>query len=215
MIGNFMIFGDSYSTHKDHIPDGYAFYYCDGGRDESQPVTKMTAKETWWGRLTARTDATLVYNDSWSGSTVGYTGYQGDCSTSSSFIYRYRQLSKRGFFEADPIDTVFVFGGTNDSWSNAPLGEEQYGEWTEEDLYRVRPALCYFVGTLKKELPHARIVVIANCDIKTEVIECIEHAASFFGAECVTLDGVDKLCGHPTVRGMEEICSQILEQIGE
>ena len=82
MINRFMIFGDSYSTHRDHIPQEYPYYYCNEGRALDQPVTKMQMRETWWGQMMERTDATLVLNDSWSGSTIGYTGYAGDCSTS-------------------------------------------------------------------------------------------------------------------------------------
>ena len=89
MINNLVIFGDSYSTHKDHIPSGYAHYYCDGGRSPEEPVTNMTVDKTWWYQLIENTGATLVRNDSWSGSTIGYTGYSGDCSKTSSFICRY------------------------------------------------------------------------------------------------------------------------------
>ena len=98
MIKNFMIFGDSYSTHRDHIPEGYAFYYTDEGRKPEEPVTKMKYEETWWGRFIAKTGANLVHNNSWSGSTIGYTGYSGDCSKRSAFIYRYRKLMEEGFF---------------------------------------------------------------------------------------------------------------------
>ena len=57
MINNLLIFGDSYSTHKDHIPGGYAFYYCDGGRSPEEPVTKMTVDKTWWWQFIESTDA--------------------------------------------------------------------------------------------------------------------------------------------------------------
>ena len=213
MINRFMIFGDSYSTHKDFIPEDYAHYYCTEGRAPDQPVTKMRPEETWWGRLIEKSDAELVFNDSWSGSTIGYTGYAGDCSTTSSFICRYRKHMAAGFFKTHEIDTIFVFGGTNDSWSNAPLGEEQYADWQESDLFNVRPAICYFMDTLKKDHPDARLVFIANCDIKGEVVDCIKNAAARLGVETVVLHDVDKECGHPTPRGMEQICEQILEQL--
>ena len=104
MIGNLMIFGDSYSTYAGMIPEGYAVYYSKEGRGDPEfMVTKMEAEDTWWMRLINATDATLVQNNSWSGSTVGYTGYSGDCSHTSSFIYRYRQLKERGFFKENRI----------------------------------------------------------------------------------------------------------------
>ncbi len=120
--------------------------------------------------MISKTGANLLLNNSWSGSTICYTGYNGDCSDSSSFIYRYRQLKKVDFFEQNQIDTVIIFGGTNDSWSGAPLGDMQYKDWTEKDLYNVLPAICYFMVMLKNDLPNAKIMFIANCDIRTEIV---------------------------------------------
>lgn len=213
MINRFVIFGDSYSTHKDHIPKEYAHYYCDEGRAPDQPVTKMQMQQTWWGQMMERTDATLVLNDSWSGSTIGYTGYEGDCSTSSSFIYRYRKLVEKGFFAENEIDTIFVFGGTNDSWSSAPLGKEKYDDFSEVELFNVLPAICYFMTTLKKDHPNTRVVFIGNCDIKQEIIDCMINASERLGVEFVALHDIDKISGHPTVLGMTQICDQIMEKL--
>jgi len=209
MISNFMILGDSYSTHKDFIPEGYRHYYCTGGRSAEEPVTNMLPEQTWWGRLIKATGARLVLNNSWSGSTIGYTGYTGDCSHSNSFIYRYRQLLESGFFEKEKIDTIFVFGGTNDSWCNAPLGEETYGVWQESDLFKVRPAICHLLSGIKKNHPDKRVIVIGNCDIKAEVTECLKNAAAHVGAEYLGLVDIDKQKGHPTVLGMEQIFLQV------
>lgn len=212
MINRFVIFGDSYSTHKDYIPEGYPHYYCTEGRAVEQPVTKMRPEQTWWGQMIERTGATLVLNDSWSGSTIGYTGYAGDCSTSSSFIYRYRKLVDKNFFADNEIDTVIVFGGTNDSWSNAPLGEMQYSDFCENDLYNALPAICYFMTTLKKNHPNTRVVFIGNCDIKDEILDCMRTAAEQMNVEFVELHDVEKIEGHPTVLGMTQICEQVIER---
>ena len=210
MINRFVIFGDSYSTHRDYIPEEYPHYYCNEGRAPDQPVTKMQMRETWWGQMMERTGATLVLNDSWSGSTIGYTGYAGDCSIGSSFIYRYRQLVKKGFFAENEVDTIFVFGGTNDSWSNAPLGVEMYSDFTENELFNVLPAICYFMTTLKQEHPNTRVVFIGNCDIKREILDCMQHAAGQLSVDFVELHDIDKINGHPTVLGMTQICEQVV-----
>ena len=214
MINNFMILGDSYSTHKDSIPENYAYYYCTEGRGEDPRETKMLPKETWWGRF-VENGATLILNNSYSGSTVGYTGYRGDCSTTTSFIFRYLTLRDNGFFTENKIDTLFVFGGTNDSWANAPLGCEMYSDWKKEDLYSVKPAICYLMSKMKEDLPDTRIVFIANCDIKAEIIECIKNAAERIGVECVELTGVDKNNGHPTILGMSQIYEQVVKKLSE
>ena len=209
-MSRLVIFGDSYSTHKDYIPEGYAHYYCTEGRDVSQPVTKMRPDETWWWQFIERTGASLVRNDSWSGSTIGYTGYLGDCSTSSSFIYRYRQLAQMNFFAENKVDTIIVFGGTNDSWSNAPLGEVKYSDFCESDLYFVLPAISYFMITLKKDNPDARIIFIGNAGIKDEILDCMKNTAEKFGVKFIGLCDVDKIEGHPTVLGMKQMYEQII-----
>ena len=104
-IGKALIFGDSYSTFKGFIPDGYAVYYSEEERPETD-VTKVS--ETWWHQVINEANLNLVLNNSWSGSTIGYTGYNNsDCSKSSSFIYRLKELIENGFFTNNKIDKVF------------------------------------------------------------------------------------------------------------
>ena len=208
---NIMIFGDSYSTYEGHIPAGYAVYYS-GHRDNPPDVSDV--KLTWWGRLIAETDSTLVQNNSWSGSTIGYTGYNNsDCSHSSSFIYRFEKLLAEGFFEEHKIDRLFVFGGTNDSWSNAPLGESDKEAIEENDLFCVLPAIKHFIARLAEKLPDTKLVIIGNCDIKSEITSALALAAERAGATYVGLSGVDKINGHPTELGMEQIKDQILASV--
>lgn len=214
MIGNLMILGDSYSTFKGHIVREDAFYYYpEEAPSPEEAVKSMRLDQTWWHRLIQRTDANLVRNDSWSGSTICYTGYLGDCSTTSSFIYRYRQLRDSGFFKEKCIDTLLVFGGTNDSWCPAELGERKLSDQTEADLYYVLPAISHLMGALKTELPDTRVVFIANCDIDGEIVKCMNDEGERLGVEVINLSGIDKMCDHPTVLGMEQICDQVLSAL--
>lgn len=211
---NVVIFGDSYSTHKNVIPKEYKTYYCDEGREEGPAVTKMQMQDTWWYRLLSHMDGKLLRNDSWSGSTISYTGRnKEDCSKSSSFIYRYRKLKEEGLFEKNKVDTVFVFGGTNDSWSDAPLGEMKTFGWQEGDLFYVLPAICYLAYTLKNDLPDAEIIFIVNTDIKPEIQNGIEEAAKCYGLRSVRLEGISKETGHPTAKGMLEISEQLIRAL--
>ena len=208
-LGNIMIFGDSYSTYEGYIPEGFAVYYS-GHRE--LPPDVFDVKRTWWGRILEATDSTLVQNNSWSGSTLGNTGYNNtDCSQSSSFIYRFEKLWNEGFFEKNKIDTLFVFGGTNDSWSEAPLGELKLDGIEKSDLFSVLPAISYFAGTLKERLPDTRIVFIANCDIKQEVIDAIRCVCEHYDLTYVGLSNIDKENRHPTELGMEQIAAQVLD----
>ena len=197
---NIIIFGDSYSTFKDHIPDGYITYY---------PLLDVNQVEE-----IPKANCNLIQNNSWSGSTIGYTGYGNtDCSKSSSFIYRYKKLKEEGFFEKNSVDTIFVFGGTNDSWSDAPLGEMKFSDWEEKDLFNVLPAICYFAYLLKTDLPNVKTVFIINTDIKEEIQDAMEKAAHYYSLQSVRLKDIDKLDGHPTKKGMIDICEQLLKSL--
>ena len=213
MLGNFVIFGDSYSTYIGNIPEGYAAYYATVQLNGAHPVGIMDLEDTWWRRMLKATGATLVRNDSWSGSTISYTGYHGDCSATSSFIKRFRNLKADGFFKNNKIDTVIVFGGTNDSWVPSPLGEIKLSGWEESDLFSVRPAISYLMSNLKTELPDAHIIFIANTNIKDEIVDCIKLSAEHYGVDVVELHDITKEDGHPTSLGMSQICEQIMEHI--
>ena len=125
---NFMIFGDSYSTHKNHIPEGYVYYYADEGRDEGRGEQKMLAEQTWWWQLKERTGANLVHNNSWSGSTIGYTGYSGDCSKTSSFICRYEKLFDGLYALTDEEAVKKQFGGGMTLYYFKEMGQHQTAE---------------------------------------------------------------------------------------
>lgn len=215
MIGNLVIFGDSYSTYKGHIPQGYDHYYYPEQAPAGREEMSMQLDETWWRRFIKRTGANLIRNDSWSGSTICYTGYNGDCSTTSSFIYRYRELLKDDFFKKNNVDTVIVFGGTNDSWCPAELGERKLEDQTEDDLRYALPAISHIMSSMKADLPNTRIVYIANCGIDDAIIDCMADEGERLGIEVVKIHDVDKQNEHPTVRGMEEICDQVASALGE
>ena len=211
---NFMIIGDSYSTYKGCIPSGYAVYYSAEGAGEAHPASKMEKEETWWMRFIAKTGWNLVQNNSWSGSTISYTCYEGrDVSMSASYIYRYRQLLRQDYFRKNKIDTLIVFGGTNDSWCEAPLGEVKYEGFTEKDLYSVCPAICYLMKTMKEDLGDIRIVFILNSGLKSAIGECMKEAGERYGIEVISLSGIEKLGGHPNARGMEQICEQVIASL--
>ena len=210
---NTLIFGDSYSTFKEYVPKGYAVYYSETERPETD-VTKV--EQTWWYQVVEEATLKLALNNCWSGSTIGYTGYNNtDCSKSSSFIYRLKELIDNGFFVKNQIDKVFVFGGTNDSWSNAPLGEAKYSNWEEKELFSVLPAICYFLNLLKETLPHADIYCLINTDIKPEIASCMKNACEKYQITPITFNSIDKKCGHPTIQGMKNIKDSVLKVINK
>ena len=210
---NVLILGDSYSTYEGYIPEGYKTYYYLNGPDDVPAFRKINVEDTWWKQVLDLSGDNLLLNNSWSGSTIGYTGYDNvDCSKSNSFIYRFRQLRDSGFFKENVVDTVFLFGGTNDSWSDAPLGEIKLSDWEEQDLYFVLPAICYLTKSIKTELPDANIYFLINTDIKTEIADCIKQCCANYGVTAIELENIEKECGHPTIRGMKSISRQVLDK---
>ena len=209
-LGNVLIFGDSYSTFEGYIPEGYNIYYrTDGGATDVRAVT-----ETWWYQLIKETDSNLVLNDSWSGSTVCHTGWYGaDCSKTSSFNFRLNKYIQSGFFKENKIDTVFVFGATNDSWIGVPLGELKFSDFKEEELFSFLPAVSCFLKTLRETLPDARIVYIVNSGLQADFEKGIKKASEQYGIQTIEVGNIDKESGHPTVKGMTEIKNVILKEI--
>ena len=207
-LGNVLILGDSYSTFEGFIPQGYDVYYQgDGSYDTG--VTKV--EETWWHQLITETEANLILNDSWSGSTICYKGYDDvDCSETSSFICRLEKMEKQGFFKQNKIDTLFIFGATNDSWLGIPLGKTKFENFTKDELYTVLPALCYLIKRSREILPNAQIYYIINTELRPEIVNTILTACKKYDVSTISLECIDKIKGHPTIAGMAQIKNQIL-----
>ena len=208
--GNIFILGDSYSTFAGYIPDGYYAYYT----PEKQEYTDLTrVEDTWWHRIATATGGTIVRNCSWSGTTMCNTGYGGFCPD-SSFVGRLNRLGAEGFFRDNRIDTFFIFGGTNDSWADSPIGENKYDDFTDDDLLCALPAFCYLLSRVKKYVPDARVVNILNdVVIKADLSEGYAEACLHYGVEIVRAGEFAMDNGHPNILGMEQICDRVLEEL--
>ncbi len=213
MLNHTIIFGDSYSTFANFVPEGQPCYYSEIERPETD-VREVS--DTWWHQVVAEANLNLILNDSWSGATIGYTSYNLlDGSQSFSFICRLHKWIVQGFFQENKIDKVFVFGGTNDSWSDAPLGAMKYEDWKKEDLYFVLPAICYFIKTVKEQLPEAEIYCLINTELKPEIEDGLRKACQTYGVTSISFDSIDKRCGHPTRKGMQDIKDAVLKVLRE
>ncbi len=221
MLGNVFILGDSYSTFRGHIPEGYSAYYTPEGpfylkADETltrcdNDVSKV--EETWWYTLIEE-NGKLIRNCSWSGTTVCNTGKDGMDVSDRSFIGRFEKLIEEGFFRENHIDTVFLFGGTNDSWVNSPLGEPMESGWKREDLYNALPGFAYLEDLIVKTIPDAKVYCILNIEnLKDEIIDFYKKFSEKKGITVIELRSIEKLSGHPTVRGMARILDVVREHL--
>ena len=110
-------------------------------------------------------------------------------------------------------DIIFLFGGTNDAWARAPIGEYQYADWTKEDCMNFRPALACLLDTLQKRYPDAKIYSILNSELQEEINESMRVVCQHYGIRLIELHDIEKQNGHPSVSGMKSICDQLLEAI--
>ena len=200
-----VILGDSYSTFDGFVPEGFAIWYDSNAKAENDVCA---VEQTWWYKLIRKEGLKLLGNNSYSGSTVCNTGYDGEDYSDRSYITRMPQTL--GYAAKHP-NIILIFGGTNDCWSDAPLGGLKFADWTVEDLKQALPAYCYMLDYYKTYAPDSRVVNIINDGLKPEITEGIVAAAEHYGMEYLCLEGIDKGWGHPTVKGMQQICDALAD----
>ncbi|WP_334167483.1 SGNH/GDSL hydrolase family protein [Phocaeicola paurosaccharolyticus] len=193
------ILGDSYSTFEGFIPDGNSIWYWKTPNPSLTDVDKVT--QTWWHKFVKENNFKLLVNDSYSGSTICNTGYNKEDYTDRSFITRMKRLGCP--------DVIFIFGATNDSWANSPIGDFKYSDWTKEDLYNFRPALSYLLSNMIDYYPNIKIYYILNDGLKEEINNSIKDICKHYEIPLIELNNIDKKNGHPSVVGMQQISEQL------
>ena len=194
------VLGDSYSTFQGYIPEGNeAWYYTpvDTSRTDVDNVT-----QTWWWQVINQAGCLIEKNDSYSGATVSYHGYDNQDYSARSFITRLPRLGSP--------DVILIFGGTNDDWAGAVLGEYQYDHFTQADFYTYRPALAYLLQQAKERYPNVKILFIINSELRKEIVESTKVICSHYSIPYIELKDIDKKLNHPTVKGMRSIAQQVL-----
>lgn len=194
------ILGDSYSTFEGCVsPKWNEVWYFNTPKLDKTDLTDPS--QTWWRILLENEDYVLEKNNSYSGSTICTTGYNGADFSDRSFISRMYNLGNP--------DLILIFGATNDSWANAPVGEFKWEGWTKEDLKSFRPALAYFLQGITALYPESKILYMVNDGLKDEVTSSIIEACQRYGVPYLELQGIDKTAGHPNIRGMQQIADQL------
>lgn len=194
------VLGDSYSTFEDFVtPATNELWYYAKNSPEKTDVNRV--EDTWWWQFVHDNGMKLTVNNSYSGATIGYQGYDGNDYRERSFLKRMRQLG-------DP-DIILVFGATNDSWAGEPVGEYKYADWQEGDFYTFRPAMAYMLSWLKLHHPNVRIYFILNTELRDDINESCRMICRHYRVPCIELHAIDKQNGHPTVKGMRAIAEQV------
>ena len=199
------ILGDSYSTYEGFLqPDTNFVWYWKIPDKEHTDVSSV--RETWWHKFISENGYRLCVNNSFSGATICNTGYNGDDYSDRSFMTRLKYLGSP--------DIIFVFGGTNDCWAKSPIGEYKYEGWTTEELYTFRPAMACLLEGLKDYYPNVKIYFLLNSDLTDEINESVKTVCQHYEIDYIELKEIDKMSGHPSVKGMEQIKEQIEKFMG-
>lgn len=201
------IFGDSYSTFEGWLtPDtNEPWYWAETTewRQKDNDVTRV--EQTWWWQVIDKMGWKLEMNNSYSGSTVGYFGYQNENYQPRSFNTRVENLG-----EPDIILSCCI---TNDSWTGELLGNYKYANWTENDMWYFRPAMAKLCATLRLNYPNAKVYFILNTELKPEFAESMKIICKHYGFPLIELHDIDKQVGHPSQAGMKAIAEQVMEYI--
>lgn len=201
------ILGDSYSTFAGYLSPAtnFPWYSADLNSDIAKNNDVHSVEQTWWHQFVSKMGYELVCNNSFSGSTICHTGYNKEDYTDRSFITRLHHLGNP--------DIILIFGGTNDSWAGVPVGEYQYEGWTNADLYNFRPAFAYMLHNLRQLYPQAKIYNITNSELSEAVTVSADEICRHYNVPNLLLKDVEKQWGHPSVKGMETICNQLIDLV--
>lgn len=190
----YSVIGDSYSAYAGYIPSGNVTSYPISGNDVD------SVDQMWWKRFADQNHMTLELNDSYTGTSVCNYAYNKDQSA-KSFVTRIKNLPES--------DVIFVFGGTNDAWGTADLGDYVYSGWTAAQLNQFRPAYAYILNWLRVNRPGSDVVAIINCDIDENFQISMKTIAEHYNVPVIQLANVAKTDGHPSIAGMAEIGAQV------
>ncbi|MDL2241694.1 SGNH/GDSL hydrolase family protein [Bacteroidales bacterium OttesenSCG-928-L03] len=193
------ILGDSYSTFDGYMqPDTNSIWYFTDTKNRTDVVS---VKQTWWHQFIQENNYKLCVNNSYSGATICNTGYRKEDYTDRSFITRMDKLGCP--------DIIFIFGATNDSWANSPIGDYQYEGWSKESLFSFRPAMAYMLDHMIARYPNVEIYFLLNSGLKEEINESVKTICNHYKVDCIELHDIDKQSSHPSIKGMKQISDQV------
>lgn len=197
------VLGDSYSTFEGFIPQGNEVWYHVPADLQHTDVTKV--EQTWWWQVIKEGGYKKGMINSYSGATICYTGYNDADYSARSFITRATNLGNP--------DIILICGATNDSWCGAPIGNYKYENWKRADLYTFRPAMAKLLNDIQAYYPNVAVYFILNSELKEDINTSVIEICKHYQVPVIKLHDIDKLSGHPSVKGMKSFAQQVLKVI--
>ena len=194
------ILGDSYSTYEDFMtPSTNELWYY--AKNVEQKTDVKNVRQTWWHQVISENGWRLCINNSYSGATISYSGYDGNDYSARSFNTRMDNLGQP--------DVIFIFGATNDSWAGAPIGDYKYENITKADLYQFRPALAHMLQWMTDRYINTEIYFLLNNELSEDINNSVKTICKHYAVPVIELKDIDKISGHPSVKGMRQIADQV------
>lgn len=197
------VLGDSYSTFEGYIPEGNEPWYFQ--KIDTSRSDVLSVRQTWWWQLIKDGGYLLEKNESYSGATISYTGYNDDDYSPRSFITRLPRVGSP--------DILLIFGCTNDSWAGVKTGQYQYSDFKRGDLYFYRPALAKLLEETISRYPNVDVYFIINSELRRDITESTIEICKHYGIKYIQLENIEKRWGHPTAKGMKAIATQVSKAI--
>lgn len=204
----FSVLGDSYSTFEGYVdPDSNEVW------EHYSSIGVTTVEQMWWFKVADSMEWLLEKNNSFSGSLIcNYQDFEGgEHYGPNSFIRRVDNLGHP--------DVIFILGGTNDVWQEAPFGDFVYNDWTDEQLCSFRPALACLLDYTQRHYPKAKIYFLLETspcpggiteETRQNFVESVHRITSHYGVDCIDLE-IHKDWWHPDKHGQKDIARQVLE----
>ncbi len=207
---HFSILGDSYSSLE-----GYVDPETNDVWEHYEDIGVTNVEQMWWHKVAINMDWVLDKNNSFSGSLIcNFSDFEdGNYYGCYSFLKRMNDLGNP--------DVIFILGGTNDVWQDAPFGDFVYADWTEEQLCSFRPALACLLDNVKRQHPDAKIYFLLETspcpggiteETRLNLVESVHRITDHYDVECIDLD-IHKDRWHPDVQGQDDIARQVLEAL--
>lgn len=194
------ILGDSYSTFEDFVtPSTNELWYY--AKNDSAKTDVNRVQDTWWWQFINNGGYQLEVNNSYSGATIGYQGYDGNDYSERSFLKRVRNIGSP--------DIILIFGATNDSWAGEPVGEYKWSGWNYGDYYTFRPAMASLLNWVTLHHPNVPVYFLINSELRDDITESCKVICDHYGVKYIQLKDIDKRMGHPTAKGMAAIARQV------
>lgn len=197
------VLGDSYSTFEGFIPQGNEVWYHVPADLKHTDVTKV--EQTWWWQVIKEGGYKKGMINSYSGATICYTGYNDADYSARSFITRASNLGNP--------DIILICGATNDSWCGAPIGNYKYENWKRADLYTFRPAMAKLLNDIQEYYPNVAVYFILNSELREDINASVVEVCKHYQIPVIKLHDIDKISGHPSVKGMKSFAQQVLKVI--